>query len=104
MFCLRPSQIESVRNVRGETATGLCCDGGDVTPFGCKDPCETYIQVCLKEFMDRVSMVGSCTFGNATTGVLGGNEFDYSLSRPETSIELPFDFAWLVSNCMQESL
>ncbi|KAK3783424.1 hypothetical protein RRG08_033685 [Elysia crispata] len=94
-------QIESVRNVRGETTTGHCCDGGDVTPLGCSDQCETYIQVCLKEFMDRVSMEGSCTFGNATTGVLGGNEFDYSPDTPETRIELPFDFAWLATSFLK---
>ncbi|CAG5122472.1 unnamed protein product, partial [Candidula unifasciata] len=88
-------QIESVRNIRGETASGNCCDEGLVTPDGCKDPCETFVRVCLKEFMDRVTMDGYCTFGNYTTDVLGENEFKYPLNSPDTLIQLPFDFAWL---------
>ncbi|KAH9500946.1 Protein jagged-2 [Bulinus truncatus] len=88
-------QIESVRNVRGETALGTCCDEGEVTQDGCRDACETYVRVCLKEFMDRVTTDGYCTFGNYTTDILGGNEFRYPLDSSKTLIQLPFDFAWL---------
>lgn len=92
-------QLQSIRNVRGELADGRCCDGvrapGGMCPES--DQCETFFRVCLKEYQAVVSMEGTCTFGNVTSVVLGGNSFSYRLDTTVTRLKLPFDFAWTVS-------
>ena len=94
-------QLQSLRNVRGELADGRCCDGSRRTASRddgvCRDQCESFFRVCLKEYQAVVSMEGACTFGNVSSAVLGGNSFSYPLETTVTRLKLPFDFAWTVS-------
>ncbi|KAK3092241.1 hypothetical protein FSP39_000187 [Pinctada imbricata] len=87
-------QITAIQNPRGEISTGECCDGLRDSSGNCTEPCETFFRVCLKEYQNFVSFEGTCTFGNVTTPVLGGNTFSYPLENTRTRLKLPFDFAW----------
>lgn len=92
-------QLVSYQNVAGELRSGQCCDGSR-TIFGgrrrCRDPCETFFKVCLKQYEQAATASGRCTFGQFTTGVLGGNSF---ASQNETInvFSIHFKFSWLVS-------
>ncbi|XP_059187905.1 protein jagged-1a-like [Centropristis striata] len=88
-------QILSVQNVNGRLQTGACCDGPRDTVAGRRcaaDECDTFFRVCLKEYQLKVSSAGPCSFGAASTPVLGGNSF--SLKSDGARILLPFSFAW----------
>ena len=91
-------QINAVQNLRGELSNGSCCSGTRNSDGTCRNECETYFRVCLKEYQSRVTTDGPCTFGNTSSPVLGGNTFNYgdgNTNKP--SLLLPFDFAWTVS-------
>ncbi|XP_010793580.1 protein jagged-1b-like [Notothenia coriiceps] len=94
-------QILSMQNVNGQLQTGACCDGPrDVTDRRCSaDECDTYFRVCLKEYQLKISSAGPCSFGTASTPVLGGNNFSLrnAKSNARARIVLPFSFAWPVS-------
>lgn len=93
-------QIVSMQNVNGELQTGECCDGSrNAADRKCtRDECDTYFKVCLKEYQLKVSSAGPCSFGTASTPVVGGNTFSLRNMRSDKSrIVLPFSFAWPVS-------
>ena len=94
-------QILSMQNVNGQLQSGACCDGSrDSTDRRCTaDECDTYFRVCLKEYQLKVSSAGPCSFGAASTPVLGGNTFSVRNAKSDNArIELPFSFAWPVSS------
>lgn len=93
-------QIVSMQNVNGELQTGECCDGSrNAADRKCtRDECDTYFKVCLKEYQLKVASAGPCSFGTASTPVVGGNTFSLRNMRSDKSrIVLPFSFAWPVS-------
>ncbi|XP_055700061.1 protein serrate [Phlebotomus papatasi] len=96
-------QILEISNRNNQLLTGYCCG----IPMeirasrlnGCP-PCATAFRLCLKEYQSsQLTTKGSlsgCSFGNASTAVLGGSSF--VLSDPEiSSIVLPFSFRWTKS-------
>ncbi|XP_075904907.1 protein jagged-1a-like isoform X2 [Nelusetta ayraudi] len=87
-------QVMSMQNSRGQLRSGACCDGRrDPDDGHCTaDQCDTHFRVCLKEFQLKASAAGACSFGAASTPVLGGNSF--SLTGAEARVVLPFSFAW----------
>uniref|UniRef100_A0A3Q3MUU7 Delta-like protein n=1 Tax=Mastacembelus armatus TaxID=205130 RepID=A0A3Q3MUU7_9TELE len=90
-------QMLSMQNVNGQLQSGACCDGPrDPTDHRCtEDECDTYFRVCLKEYQLKVSSAGPCSFGSASTPVLGGNTFSSrSIKSDKARMELPFSFAW----------
>lgn len=87
-------QITAIQNPRGEVLNGTCCDGLRNLNGSCSDECDTFFRVCLKEYQNRVTFGGSCTFGNKTSPILGGNTFTYPPDYNRTRLKLPFDFAW----------
>lgn len=96
----------SVKNVNGELADGECCDGSrDPQDLRCtRDQCDTYFKVCLKEYQIEVNHKSSCTFGEGSTRVLGGNTFSLKGAKNSPNkvdeagrISIPFQFAWPVS-------
>lgn len=90
-----------MQNVNGQLQTGACCDGSrDTTDRQCTvDECDTYFRACLKEYQLKVSSAGPCSFGTASTPVLGGNTFSLrSAKSNKARIVLPFSFAWPVSS------
>lgn len=90
-----------MQNVNGQLHTGACCDGSrDATDRRCTaDECDTYFRVCLKEYQLKISSAGPCSFGAASTPVLGGNTFSvHSAKSDKARIVLPFSFAWPVSS------
>ncbi|XP_061577105.1 protein jagged-1a-like [Cololabis saira] len=90
-------QISWMQNVKGQLQSGACCDGsGSVADGRCTaDQCDTYFRVCLKEYQIKVSPVGPCSFGVASTPVLGGNSFSLSTSHNnKAKIVMPFSFPW----------
>ncbi|KAF0036935.1 hypothetical protein F2P81_009809 [Scophthalmus maximus] len=60
------------------------------------DECDTYFRVCLKEYQLKVSSAGPCSFGSASTPVLGGNSFTLRNTKSDDGarVVLPFSFAW----------
>uniref|UniRef100_A0AAV2MG80 Notch ligand N-terminal domain-containing protein n=1 Tax=Knipowitschia caucasica TaxID=637954 RepID=A0AAV2MG80_KNICA len=96
-------QLISVENVNGELADGECCDGPrNNQDLRCtRDECDTYFRVCLKEYQAEVTTGGGCTYGAATTQVLGGNMFSFQGNKNSPNkmdeagkISIPFQFAW----------
>ncbi|XP_069385643.1 protein jagged-1a-like isoform X2 [Paralichthys olivaceus] len=89
-------RILSMQNLNGRLQSGACCDGAqDVKEERCTvDECDTFFRVCLKEFQLKVSS-GPCSFGIASTPVLGGNSFSLRNTKSDKSrIMLSFSFAW----------
>lgn len=90
-----------MQNANGRLQSGACCDAPrDATDRRCAaDQCDTYFRVCLKEYQLKVSSAGPCSFGTASTPVLGGNTFSLRDAKgAEASMVLPFSFAWPVSS------
>lgn len=90
-------EILEFTNYRGELASGACC-GGIPHSQPCRLQCQTFFRVCLKEYQINVTSTGSCSFGNTSSPVLGGNSF--TLADPESAngkLVLPFSFSWTVS-------
>lgn len=96
-------QLISVENIHGELSDGECCDGprNSQDRHCTRDECDTYFKVCLKEYQTEVTTTGSCTFGSATTQVLGGNMFSFQGTKGNPNkideagkISIPFQFAW----------
>lgn len=92
-------QILSLTNNRGTLVDGRCCGGGrDSGGRGgfppCSQTCTTAFWLCLKEYQSNVTAIGSCSFGNVSSQVLGQNTF--TLIEPVT-LQLHFTFRWTVS-------
>uniref|UniRef100_A0A8C9WQH9 Delta-like protein n=1 Tax=Scleropages formosus TaxID=113540 RepID=A0A8C9WQH9_SCLFO len=92
-------RVASMQNVNGELLGGGCCGGSrDAQERGScsRGSCETFFQVCLKEYQSRVSAAGPCSFGTGSTPVVGGNSFSLrnSVRNEKSRIVLPFSFAW----------
>ncbi|XP_055679590.1 protein serrate [Lutzomyia longipalpis] len=96
-------QILEISNKNSQLLTGYCCG----IPMeirasrlnGCP-PCATAFRLCLKEYQSSLTTVkgllNGCSFGNASTPVLGGSSF--VLTDPQiSSIVLPFSFRWTKS-------
>ncbi|TNN32161.1 Protein jagged-1b [Liparis tanakae] len=100
-------QILSMQNLNGRLQSGACCDAtDDDSPrdaadrrCAAADECDTYFRACLKEYQLKVSSAGPCSFGAASTPVLGGNTFSLGGAKIDNArIALPFSFAWPVSS------
>ena len=104
-------KLVSYANHKGELADGSCCDNkardhamtsrGENsqdrnvnTRSDCSGNCEIYFKFCLKEYQLRISFEGVCTFGNTTSVNYIGNYIEFG--DKDTSMVLPFDFAWTV--------
>ncbi|KAF5292392.1 hypothetical protein FQA39_LY03426 [Lamprigera yunnana] len=89
-------QVLEMANPRGELITGECCGGAPRAGPRCPSPCNTFFRLCLKEYQSNVSSTGVCSFGNASSVVLGRDSF--TLADPERGkLVLPFTFRWTVS-------
>ncbi|XP_034534157.1 protein jagged-1a-like [Notolabrus celidotus] len=87
-------QVVSLQNLKGRLQSGACCDGSRDERCTA-DECDTYFRVCLKEYQLKVSSGGPCSFGAASTPVLGGNTFTVHDTKSDGArMELPFSFAW----------
>lgn len=105
-------QILEIENIRGELTGGECCGGtprirvsvGDRSDnqSACMTSCRTFFKVCLKEYQSNMSAVsGSCSYGNASSPVLGGNSF--TLADPDRAngkLIIRFKFSWTVSTTL----
>ncbi|KAL6488015.1 hypothetical protein MHYP_G00046410 [Metynnis hypsauchen] len=85
-------RLERVENSGGRLASGRCC-GGEGACL-----CRTYFRACAKEYQVEVTEGGPCSYGSASSGVLGGNSFQLENSRDKHSEAgtalIPFGFAW----------
>ncbi|KAK3912486.1 Protein serrate [Frankliniella fusca] len=109
-------QLLEINNPRSEVRGGACCGAGGGTGGGtgggaryellgpCSGPCHTRLRLCLKEYQNNVTSTGSCSFGNATSPVLGGATFALETDPdqdPEAAahakLVIPFAFRWTVS-------
>ncbi|CAH1984233.1 unnamed protein product [Acanthoscelides obtectus] len=95
-------QVLEMSNPLSELSSGECCGGGNAArnPLAnrCTVPCQTYFRLCLKEYQSNVASTGSCSFGNASSQVLGRDSFIVSdPDRGVGKIVLPFTFRWTVS-------
>ena len=99
--------LKSIRyNIHGRVVLNQsCCDGNrKMHSRKCEEECDTFFRICLKQYEDVVSTSGPCTFGSATTPVLGGNSFQIPVETVSADgrkfsnpIVLPFTFSWMVS-------
>lgn len=70
---------------------------------GCPQ-CATAFRLCLKEYQQSTvqtqpGVLNGCSFGNVTSGVIGGSSFVLSdLVAKAGSLVLPFTFRWTVSS------
>ncbi|CAM9917299.1 unnamed protein product [Lampetra planeri] len=92
-------QIGTFRSPRGELLSGECCDGErDKGGRACAEQCDTFFTVCVRQYQAASSpgRPTPCVLGNASTPVIGGNNFDLnSLSGPNIGrVSIPFRFAW----------
>uniref|UniRef100_A0AAY4B7T8 Delta-like protein n=1 Tax=Denticeps clupeoides TaxID=299321 RepID=A0AAY4B7T8_9TELE len=95
-------QLISMENRAAELSSGDCCDGARGAQDGrcAADACDTYFRVCLKEYQAEVTTTGACTYGSASTQVLGGDSFHFEGVRSSPNkgtVIIPFQFAWPVS-------
>ncbi|XP_014252915.1 protein jagged-1b isoform X2 [Cimex lectularius] len=86
-------EILEVSNYMGVRRDGCCGGGKPQPPLPCKTQCLTFFRLCLKEYQSNVAAGGSCSFGNTSSPILGGNSF--TLTNPdETTLRLHFTFRW----------
>ncbi|CAG9565824.1 unnamed protein product [Danaus chrysippus] len=94
-------QILEFSNYRLQLSSGACCGGGAAPPApapgapgaggACGQPCRTRFALCLKEYQSAAAP-GACSFGRASSPVLGTDSF--TLSDPLHTLSLPFSFRW----------
>ncbi|XP_037087468.1 protein jagged-2-like [Pollicipes pollicipes] len=87
-------QVLETQNYRGERLDGRCCGTAGRTDGRCQAACHTSFRLCLKEYQSHIHTQGSCSFGNTTSTVVGGNSF--TLTDPaNATLRLPFTFSWM---------
>ncbi|MPC67735.1 Neurogenic locus protein delta [Portunus trituberculatus] len=80
-------------NSYGRDIEGHCCSGFRDNQGRCTEGCNTKFRVCLKVYQDIIDPNSPCTFGEATTPILGENDVDFSkLAQDENSFENPVRF------------
>lgn len=100
-------RVLGMENRNGELANGRCCgrerDVGWGQGCGAME-CNTYFRACLKEYQVEVMTTGPCTFGTASSAVIGGNSFRldgfgnyWNKGNNGGTLIIPFQFAWPVS-------
>ncbi|KAF7283934.1 hypothetical protein GWI33_022761 [Rhynchophorus ferrugineus] len=97
-------QVLEMANPRSELSTGQCCGGGQrsLVSNRCSTPCQTFFRLCLKEYQSNVTSTGSCSFGNASSQVLGRDTF--TLADPDRGkLVLPFTFRWTTQEPINNS-
>ncbi|XP_048107391.1 protein jagged-2-like [Alosa alosa] len=91
-------QLVGVENAKGELASGECCVGsrGQSDDHCGLGDCETYFRACLKEYQAEISATGPCTYGSASTQVIGGKRSATNLNSISDAgtLHIPFEFAW----------
>uniref|UniRef100_A0A1I8QAK7 Delta-like protein n=1 Tax=Stomoxys calcitrans TaxID=35570 RepID=A0A1I8QAK7_STOCA len=96
-------EILEISNTNNHLLSGYCCgvplEVRSTKTTGCP-PCSTAFRLCLKEYSAADQGIPSistgCSFGQNTTGILGGSSF--VLSDPARgAIVLPFTFRWTKS-------
>ncbi|KAF6216969.1 hypothetical protein GE061_001320 [Apolygus lucorum] len=87
-------QILEMSNYLGARRDGCCGGGLPPRPTApCLTKCQTFFRLCLKEYQSNVTSAGSCSFGNASSSVIGGNSF--TLTNPsDATLRLHFTFRW----------
>ncbi|XP_064483890.1 protein jagged-1b-like isoform X2 [Ornithodoros turicata] len=91
-------QVLGIDNPRGEVSDGACCGGGRALRAidgTCLARCNTFFRLCLKEYQSHISAAGTCTFGNLSSPIIGGNSFSVK-THPDKQVllQLPFHFRW----------
>uniref|UniRef100_A0A1A9VG01 Notch ligand N-terminal domain-containing protein n=1 Tax=Glossina austeni TaxID=7395 RepID=A0A1A9VG01_GLOAU len=96
-------ELLEISNTNSHLLNGYCCgvplEIRSTKTTGCPS-CSTAFRLCLKEYsaveLGTTSISTGCSFGNSSTGILGGSSF--VLSDPgRGAIVLPFTFRWTVS-------
>lgn len=99
-------QILEISNTNSHLLSGYCCGVPlsirSTKTTGCPQ-CATAFRLCLKEYQQSTvqtqpGVLNGCSFGNVTSGVIGGSSFVLSdLVAKAGSLVLPFTFRWTVS-------
>lgn len=90
MFELR---LKHFVNSYGRDIEGHCCSGYRDSQGRCSGGCNTKFRVCLKVYQDIIDPNSPCTFGEATTPILGENDVDFSkLAQDESDFDNPVRF------------
>lgn len=99
-------QILEISNTNSHLLSGYCCGVPlsirSTKTTGCPQ-CATAFRLCLKEYQQSAvqtqpGVLNGCSFGNVTSGVIGGSSFVLSdLVAKAGSLVLPFTFRWTVS-------
>lgn len=99
-------QILEISNTNSHILSGYCCgvplNIRSTRTTGCPQ-CATAFRLCLKEYQQNTvqtqpGILNGCSFGNVTSGVIGGSSFVLSdLVVKSGSLVLPFTFRWTVS-------
>uniref|UniRef100_A0A0N7Z9Z0 Delta-like protein n=1 Tax=Scylla olivacea TaxID=85551 RepID=A0A0N7Z9Z0_SCYOL len=80
-------------NSYGRDIKGHCCSGYRDTQGQCSGGCNTKFRVCLKVYQEIIDPNSPCTFGEATTPVLGENDVDFSnLAQDDSEFDNPVRF------------
>ncbi|XP_055903990.1 protein serrate [Eupeodes corollae] len=94
-------ELLEISNTNSHLMSGYCCgvplEIRSTRTTDCP-PCSTAFRLCLKEYQSSApeSFTAGCSFGNSSTGILGGSSF--VLSDPGIgAIVLPFTFRWTKS-------
>ncbi|KAF0311266.1 Neurogenic locus protein delta [Amphibalanus amphitrite] len=90
-------KLRSFENKFGLDAMDGCCSGGKTSRGICVNQCATKFRVCLMHYQRVIDEHPSCTFGEFTTPVLGGNTFKVQAGGNGSfvnPIAFPFSFSW----------
>ena len=93
-------KLRSFENSFGLDDMDACCSGGKTSRGVCVNECATKFRVCLMHYQRVIDEHPSCTFGEATTPVLGRNTFKIAAGSNASFVNpivFPFNFSWPVS-------
>ncbi|KAK3099642.1 hypothetical protein FSP39_007401 [Pinctada imbricata] len=85
----------AIYNKFGIKESGHCCNGSrDLPP--CSMECQTFFSICLFHYVTELADDPTCTYGQTSTPVLGGNSINKSsfLSLNYFPVTMSFDFSW----------